>query len=209
MSPSGLDMRTNEAVYHRGGELCNRAIAMAVPAIIPEDAHALVIGISRYVHLETLPPTQDAQDVAAVLQDPSCCGYPPSAVHLLGEEAATRAAILAALDALAHATSEASTVFIYYAGHGARADSGRASHYYLIPVDAMNASYDELERTAISDIELTARLRKIPAGRLTLVLDCCHAADMAEPRLAEAVSPMAQGRGRAVLAGSRASGAAY
>ncbi len=182
---------------------------MAVPAIILEDAHALVIGISRYVHLETLPPTQDAQDVAAVLQDPACCGYPPSRVHLLGEEAATRAATLDALDALAHATSEASTVFIYYSGHGARADSGRASHYYLIPVDAMNASYDELERTAISDTELTARLRKIPAGRLTLVLDCCHAADMAEPRLAEAVSPMAQGRGRAVLAGSRASGSAY
>jgi len=35
-----------------------------------EDAHALVIGISRYLHLPVLHPTQDAQDIAAVLQKP-------------------------------------------------------------------------------------------------------------------------------------------
>jgi hypothetical protein len=182
---------------------------MAAPAMMLEDTHALVIGISRYVHLPALPTTQDAQDVAAVLQDPACCGYPPAAVHLLGEASATRAAILAALDALAQATREDSTVFIYYSGHGARASGGSADSYYLIPVDAVAASYDDLERTAISDTELTARLRAIPAGRLTLVLDCCRAADMAELRLAEAVAPMARGRGRAVFAGSRPTDFAY
>jgi hypothetical protein len=176
--------------------------------MVLEDAHALVIGIARYLHLPALRTTQDAQDVAAVLQDPACCGYPPAAVHLLGEEAATRDAILAALDELAHTTREASTVFIYYSGHGARA-AGANDSYYLVPVDAKAASADELARTAISSAELTARLRAIPAGRLTLVLDCCRAADLAEPRLAEAVTPLAQGRGRAVLAGSRATDFAY
>lgn len=172
-------------------------------------AHALVIGISRYLHLPALRATQDAQDVAAVLQDPSCCGYAPTAVQVLSDDAATRVAILDAFDALARETQEASTVFIYYSGHGAQAGSGSDDHYYLVPVDATAASRDELERTAISSAELTARLRAIPAGRLTLVLDCCRAADLAEPRLAEAVTPLAQGRGRAVLAASRATDFAY
>jgi hypothetical protein len=177
--------------------------------MVLEDAHALVIGISRYLHLPVLHPTQDAQDVATVLQDPACCGYPPAAVHTLLDEAATRVAMLAALDALAHETREASTVFIYFSGHGARAADGSDNRYYLVPVDATAASRDDLEHTAISSTELTARLRAIPAGRLTLVLDCCRAASMADLRLAEAITPLAQGRGRAVLAASRAIDYAY
>lgn len=168
-----------------------------------EDAHALVIGISRYLHAPELRTTQDAQDVAAALADPACCGYPPAAVRVLLDGDATRAAILAALDALAHDTREASTAFIYYSGHGARAAGGGNDSYYLVPVDAAIASRDELERTAISNAELTARLRAIPAGRLTVVLDCCRAADMADLRLGEAIAPLAQGRGRVVLAASR------
>ena len=168
-----------------------------------EDAHALVIGISRYLHAPELRTTQDAQDVAAALADPACCGYSPAAVHVLLDGDATRAAILAALDALAHATHESSTVFLYYSGHGAHAAGGGSASYYLVPGDAANTSRDELDRTAISNTELTARLRAIPAGRLTVVLDCCRAADMAELRLDEAIAPLAQGPGRVVLAASR------
>jgi uncharacterized caspase-like protein len=170
------------------------------------DAHALVIGISRYVHAPALRTTQDAQDIAAALADPACCGYPPAAVHVLLDGDATRAAILDALDALAHATHESSTVFFYYSGHGAHAaGASNASNasYYLVPVDAAITSRDELDHTAISNAELTARLRAIPAGRLTVVLDCCRAAGMAELRLDEAVAPLAEGRGRVVLAASR------
>lgn len=68
------------------------------------DAHALVIGIARYQRVPPLRPTQDAQDIAASLQDPDCGGYPPEAVHRLLDEEATRAAILDALDALARTT---------------------------------------------------------------------------------------------------------
>jgi len=182
--------------------------------MVLEDAHALVIGISRYQHVAQLRTTQDAADVAAVLRDPACCGYPPAAVQALLEEDATRAAILAALDALARDTREASTVFIYYSGHGGQAAGnpapGAGSHiHYVVPVDGSAGSRDELDRTAISSAELSARLHAIPAGRLTLVLDCCRAADLADARLAEAIAPLAQGRGRAVLAASRATGSAY
>jgi len=81
--------------------------------------------------------------------------------------------------------------------------------YYLIPVDAVAGSRDALERTAISSVELSLRLRAIPASRVTLVLDCWRAADLAAPRLAPAVASLAQGRGRVVLAASRATDYAY
>lgn len=176
-----------------------------------EDAHALVVGITRYPHAP-LPATQDAQDIVAVLQDATCCGYPATAVRTLLDERATRAAILDELDALARTTRESSTVFIYYSGHGgARPAATGGSSYYLVPVDAAR---DTLEQTGISNVELSTRLRAIPAGRLTLVLDCCRAADLAEPDLAEpplaqAIAPLAQGRGRVVLAASRSSDNAF
>ena len=170
-----------------------------------EDAHALVIGIARYQRVTQLRTTQDAQDVAAVLQDPACCGYPPAAVRTLIDQDATRAAIFDALDALARDTRETSTVFIYYSGHGARAADPDTT-YYLVPVDA---SRDDLGGTAISNVELSARSRAIPAARLTVVLDCCRAAELADPRLAEVVAPLANGRGRVVLAASRANDFAY
>jgi hypothetical protein len=177
--------------------------------MVLEDAHALVIGISRYQRVSTLRDTQDAQDVAAVLQDPDCCGYPAATVRVLLEEAATRKAIFDALDTLARDTRGDSTVFIYYSGHGARAPGRRENSYFLIPVDAAASSRDELEETAISNAALSTRLRAIAASRLTLVLDCCRAADLAAPRLARAVASLAQGRGRAVFAASRASDSAY
>jgi metacaspase-1 len=173
-----------------------------------DDAHALVIGITRYLHLSELGDVQDARDVTTVLSDPACCGYPPAAVRTLIDAAATRAAILAALDELARTTHESSTVFIYYSGHGARVPVGDHSRCYLLPVDATNGSADELERTAISGSELTARLRAIPAGRLTLVIDACRAAGIADLQIADAIEPMAQGPGRAVIAASRSAGAA-
>ena len=167
-----------------------------------EDARALVIGISRYLHAPELRPTQDAQDVAAVLADPACCGYPAASVRVLLDGEATRAAILAALDALAHDSHDTSTLFLYFSGHGAHT-TGSPPRYYLVPVDASIASRDDLDRTAISSVELTARLAAIPAQRVTVVLDCCRAAVMADLHLSDVIAPLAKGRGRSVLAASR------
>jgi hypothetical protein len=179
------------------------ATMQAMQAMQLEDARAVVIGISRYLHAPELRPTQDAQDVAAVLTDPACCGYPPGAVRVLVDGDATRAAILGALDALAHDSRDTSTIFLYFSGHGAHATGPGRPGYYLVPVDASIGSRDELERTAISSVELTARLAAISAQRLTVVLDCCRAAGMADLHLADVVAPLARGRGRSVLAASR------
>jgi metacaspase-1 len=189
-----------------------------------EDAHALVIGISQYQHLPKLRPNRDAADLAAALVDPELCGYPAANVRVLLEESATRAAILAELDALAARTRGGSIAFLYFSGHGghvtaetrAAPDSPKdLSAFYLMPVDARARPRSDLPLTAISCEELTARCAAIPAGKLTIVLDCCRAAALTEADLplapelsAEHVSPLARGRGRTVLAAARSDGSA-
>lgn len=187
-----------------------------------EDAHALVISVSRYRHLSPLRPTRDAADIAAALADPELCGYPPQNVRLLLEEEATRDAVLAEIDAFAARTREGSTGFLYFSGHAGHVAPGGAtstvplSAYYLLTVDSNNKPRDLLATTAISAEELTARCAAIPAGKLTIVLDCCRAAALTEAELPmppaylgpEAVEPLARGRGRTVLAASRGDGGA-
>jgi hypothetical protein len=188
-----------------------------------EDAHALVIGISAYQHLPRLPTTRDAQDLAGALRDPQICGYPPANVRVLLDSDATRAAILQELTALANRAGRDATALVYFSGHGSRAGNGDSVPYayYLMPVDARNGTLAELRDTGISSAELTSHLAAIGAGRLTVILDCCRAAPLAAPAPAastaaelvelpaEALGPLARGRGRAVLAASRGDGVAY
>lgn len=185
-----------------------------------DDAHALVIGVSRYQHVAKLRPTEDVPGIVAALVDPALCAYPPGHVHVLLEEQATRAAILAALAALAARTSERSTVLVYFSGHGGRvAPDGAqvAEAFYLLPVDCQSKPRALLDTTAISAAEWTAHCNALPAARLTIVLDCCRAAELAEAELplsgapldGRDVGPLARGRGRAVLAASRGDGSAY
>lgn len=182
------------------------------------NAHALVIGVSQYRHIRPLPQAADAEDLAGILRDPAACGYDPARVVLLQDAAATRAAILGGLDHLAEHADAASTVVLYFSGHGGR-PTGR-DESYLMPCDGRGGSPDELDATAISGKLLGEKLAALRAERLTVVLDCCHAAGLAHPRdiadtpvLSElddsALGALSRGRGRVVIAASRSDGAAY
>lgn len=192
---------------------------MALPSAAFEDAHALVIGVSRYRHMPALRPTEDVAGVVAALTDPELCGYPVENVRVLLEERATRAAILDELAALARRTSARSTVLVYFTGHGGRvaadAESGQREAFYLLPVECQSRPRSLLATTAISGEEWTAACNAIPAARLTIVLDCCRAAALAEAELPAGkivdadLAPMAPGRGRAVMAAASREGSAY
>ena len=73
-------------------------------------------------------------------------------------------------------------MFLYFSGHGGRIDDGPHRGQFLLPVDTIYPSADDLARTAISGAEFTAALGAIKARRLTVVLDCCHAGGIGEPR---------------------------
>jgi uncharacterized caspase-like protein len=113
--------------------------------MIPENAHALAIGISRYQHVASLPEVKDAEDVAAILAAPLHGAYRAEHVTLLVDEAATRTAILDAIARLATRAGPSSTVLLYFSGHGGQiiGADGRPE-CYLIPVDTTGSRPGDL-----------------------------------------------------------------
>jgi len=182
-----------------------------------DNAHALVIGIADYRHVNRLPPTvlQDARDVRDLLVDPQHCAYPPGNVQLLLDGAATQAAMRQALADLAARSDEDSTAFCYVSSHGGRIESGPCAGEYLLPVDTAYTSAESVAQTAISGAEFTEALRAIPAHKVVVVFDYCHAGGIGQPK--DAAVPeikalpesyydaLKEGRGRAILASSRSS----
>jgi hypothetical protein len=169
--------------------------------------HALVVGVGG-----DLPGTvDDAEALADVLTAPGRCAYPPGQVHLLTGEQATSANVRTALDALAEATNPESTAIVYFSGHGYRVTSSMGVSYFLLPY-----GYDlgDLVGTCISGAEFTNKLRAIAARRLLVLLDCCRAGGIGEPKAPgltfvksplppEAETILAEGQGRVIIASSR------
>ena len=181
-------------------------------------AQALVVGIAAYQQIHPLPTMvrSDADAIRAVLVDPLLCGYPPENVQVLLDGEATLAGLRSALANLAQRSTATGTVLIYLSCHGGRIETGAEAGDYLLPVDV---GYDTAARnivasTALSGEELTQALRSIPARRLVVVFDCCHAGGIGEPKdgaepgfklgLPEGYyNQLKTGRGRVILASSR------
>ncbi len=158
-----------------------------------DNAHALIVGIADYANIRKLPKVHDAEDLAAAIVDPALCGYDPENVTILLEKDATRDKIRAGFEALKANCNADSTVFLYYSGHGGQVKEGANKGQYLLPVETVYPGDDQLARTAISGTELTEMLRAIKAKRLTVVLDCCHAGGIGEPRDLEPTEPVGIG----------------
>ena len=175
--------------------------------------HACIIGVGA-----DLPNTvDDAKGLADILKDPERCAYPPEQVRLLTGEEAKRENILTALDALAGSTNDESTVIIYFSGHGYQVVSSMGESYYLMPF-----GYDttKLYTTAISGAEFAAKLQAIPAKKLLVLLDCCHAGGLSDiknsglelaksPLPSEALTLLASGTGKAIVASSQENEVSY
>ncbi len=168
--------------------------------------YALLIGVGA-----DLPNTvDDANGLADFLKDRERCAYPAEQVHVLAGTGATRQDTLAALDALAQSTNSQSTVVVYFSGHGYQVTTTTGPAYYLMP---HNYDVNQLYKTAISGAEFTVKLRAIPAQKLLVLLDCCHAGGVGEAKAAglemakaplppEALALLAEGKGRVLIASS-------
>jgi hypothetical protein len=162
-----------------------------------DPGRALVIGVGA-----DLPITvADATAVADLLRDPGRCAYPPDQVHLLIESNATREHILAGLDELAAVPADAS-VIVYFSGHGAETPG-----YFLMP---NGYQWNDIAGTGLAGALFTEKLRAIRAGRLLVLLDCCHAGGQAEAKGAiksplppEVAAELGRSSGRVVIASSR------
>jgi Caspase domain len=160
--------------------------------------YAVVVGVGA-----DLPVTiDDARAISNTLIDPSRCAYPTDQVRLLTGEGARRDHIVSALTWLATSTGSADTAIVYFSGHGTERPD-----FYLVPY---GFDWSHLTGTAISGVEFTALLRGIHAGKLLVLLDCCHAGGQAEaknfiksPMPINAFEELAHSSGRVVIASSR------
>jgi hypothetical protein len=187
-----------------------------------ENAHALAIGIANYQHAPPLPQNVlwDAEDLVAVLTDANLCAYPQGNARLLLDHAASGEAIRQALRDLAARTNKESIVTVYFSGHGGRVPRGPDAGEYILPVDAAfkASTLEGLAQTALSSQEFTALLKAIPARKMLVILDCCHAGsvgyvkDIVETPTADGLAKgfshaayemLATGRGRIVFASAR------
>jgi hypothetical protein len=136
---------------------------------------ALVIGIGPgYPEKNRLPidVRNDAEQLAKVLLDPGYCGYRKEYVELILDSDATRSNILAALNRLASQALKDDTIVIFFSGHGGYFPLGDDAGTYLFPVDY---NIDDLRGTAIEADELSDLIKSIPAARVLVIVDACHA----------------------------------
>jgi hypothetical protein len=191
-----------------------------MPAL--ENAQALIVGIANYQKINPLPATvlKDAQDIYNLLVSPHHCGYVPDNVELLLDSQATQANLRQALGILAQRSNAESSVLLYISSHGGQVEFGPHAGEYLLPVDADCTSGTSLAQTAIAGSDFTDALRAIPARKLVVLFDCCHAGGIGQPKDANApvlkgglsdsyYDRLKQGTGRAILASSRSTESSY
>lgn len=134
--------------------------------------HALVIGIDRYPkirHAAQLAGCRnDAQLMASILEERF--GFE---VQTLLDDAATREAILTALQRLRRDAGPKDSIAIHFSGHGSRIvdPSGRAMET-LLPCDT---GRDDEANLDITDQEVFSWIQGLETPNVTLIFDSCHA----------------------------------
>lgn len=180
-----------------------------------DGGRALLIGIGEgycpSLQLTSLV-RKDAEAVAQILCDPALCGYPASQVRLLLDEQATKSNIVDSLRELAASAKPDDTVVIFFSGHGGRRVGAPDYSGYLCPADYVPGDPDG---TGLLAEDLSVLLNAIPAARVVLLLDACHAEaaalvkaearpkGMLQGFREPALEKLASGNGRVVIASCR------
>ena len=136
-------------------------------------AHALLVGISRFDDPKLAKlnsPQSDVEAFAKVLKDPSRGGF-DSVDVCIDEDLLT---IRDQLSTLMDGRSADDMVLLYYSGHGIVAKGQRL---YLA---TGQSSFDRPQARSIATNEIRDLMEQSRAGRLVVILDCCHSGVFAE-----------------------------
>ncbi len=140
--------------------------------------YALLIGVGQSAWTDwSLPVTvKDVKALQAILVHPALCSYPETHIRTLTDSNATRQGILDGLQWLQQqaASDPQATVVVYYSGHGWLDQT--QNRYYLVQHDIKPFN---LPGSALAATEFTEALQQIPAARLLVMIDSCHAEGMA------------------------------
>lgn len=136
-------------------------------AILPDPAttRAVLIGTSRYAHLEQIPAVADnLSALAAALSAPHSWGLAPEHCTVIADPATA----VEVLDAVRTAAEEATdTLLVYFAGHGL-VEPRRGELFLGLTGSVPHRSYTGLPYGTLRDVVLEGR-----SGRQVMLLDCC------------------------------------
>ncbi|QLH25668.1 ABC transporter substrate-binding protein [Streptomyces sp. Rer75] len=136
-------------------------------AVLPDPAatRAVLIGTSRYAHLEQIPAVaNNLSALAAALCAPHSWGLAPEHCTVI-EDPATAVEVL---DAVRTAAEEATdTLLVYFAGHGL-VEPRRGELFLGLTGSIPHRSYTGLPYGTLRDVVLDGR-----TGRQVMLLDCC------------------------------------
>ncbi|PWC34041.1 caspase family protein [Azospirillum sp. TSO35-2] len=144
---------------------------------------SLVVGIDRYRPAGTQLhfARADASSFAAALRDRIPAGYDRDRSLALSttlyDEQASRAAIVAGLEALATTAREEDTVVLYLAGHGVIVPSPKdpsVKLYHFVTQDVTAATAQSINEQALSEKDLNRLVSAISARNVLVLLDTCH-----------------------------------
>ena len=127
--------------------------------------YAIVIGNQNYQSIESLAtPRYDAARAARILADRY--GF---TVSILDD--ANDITMLKAINDLNSVLKPDDNLLIYYAGHGARLQSGKSEAGYWLPV---NADAPPKDTFWVPNEQITGHLGRLPAKRVLVVADSCY-----------------------------------
>ena len=159
----------------------------------------LAVGVNQYANaqLNLTFAAPDAQTVVDTLRAQGDGLFREVRTTLLKDGEATRAAVLAALDAAARSVQPEDTFVLYIAGHGLRTEPD--NRFIFLPSDVTDASsWDSLRRQGLEDSTLVVAISRIRARNALLLLDTCHAGQLTIDQL----SALGNETGRFLLAAS-------
>ncbi|MEW6673366.1 MAG: caspase family protein [Thermodesulfobacteriota bacterium] len=151
-----------------------------------EKAYAVVIGIRRY--LQPLPEADFADNDAKLVKTylTRFMGYSDVNVAALINEQATKSGFEKYFESwLPNHVEDGADVFVYFSGHGA--PNPKTQDAYLIPYDG-DPTY--LDKTGYPLKRMYAQLAKLPAGKVTVVLDSCFSGAGGRSVLAKGARPL-------------------
>ncbi|MCD7444777.1 caspase family protein [Streptomyces lincolnensis] len=130
----------------------------------PALSRAVLIGVSSYLQLESLPAVaNNLPALAAVLTSSASWDLPASHCALVAEPQ-TAPAMLDAVQQAAESAED--TLLVYFAGHGLL--DGRGELFFGLPAAVAGRSHTGVTYQALREI-----LMDSSAHRLVIVLDCC------------------------------------
>ncbi len=164
-----------------------------------KNAYAIVIGVENY--RQKLPKADFAENDTRIMAEylTKVMGYPEENIVTLINDRALKSDLEKYLGKWLHNNVEKdSSVFIYYSGHGA--PNPKTGDAYLVPYDG-DPSF--IEETGYPLKRLYAKLDKLPAREIIVVLDSCFSGAGGRSVLAKGTRPLVMNMDKQVLHSDR------